>query len=139
MEEMKTKICLLLTLLFIIALSGCASAPEADSPGVHKEKQQKGKKLLFDDWKYKGFGQELPVWYEAAYKNSPEGIKKILPQLFDKEIVIIRGEGINSDQAVRNMEMTGSELSSDYMLYDSGWARIDAGEYVALAIYYKKS
>lgn len=139
-EVMKTFIKMLLPLLIISMFASCNSTKVEDTSGnVYREKKQKTEKLLFNDWKYKGFGQELSVWFEPAFKNDISGINKIIPQLFDSEIVIIRGEGINSDQAVRNMEQTGSELSSDYLLYDSGWARIDSGEYIALALYYKKS
>ena len=137
-EAMKTFIKMLLPLVLICMFASCATTSVGETYGnTHIEKKQKQEKLLFDDWKYKGFGQELSVWFEAAYKNDISAIKKKIPQLLDSEIVIIRGEGINSDQAVRNMEKAESELLTDYMLYDSEWARIDAGEYIALALYYK--
>ena len=102
-------------------LASCATTGNAAVQDIHKEKKQAQKKLLFEDWKYKGFGQELPVWFEAAYKNDISAIKKAIPQLSDLEIVIIRGEGINSDQADRNMELAAAEAEGEYELYDFSW------------------
>ena len=119
-------------------LASCATTGNAAVQDLHKEKKQAGKKLLFEDWKYKGFGQELPVWFEAAYKGDLSGVKKAIPQLSDLEIVIIRGEGINSDQADRNMELAAAEAEGEYELYDFSWGKTGEEQYIALAIYTKE-
>ena len=130
MEEMRNFIRLILPLMLIISLASCATS------GATKEKHHNEKKLLFEDWKYKGFGQELPVWLEAAFKNDVPAVKKAVPELSDKEVEIVRAEGINSDQADKILKIKEEELSSDFILYDSSWAL--SGEiYIALAVFYK--
>ena len=130
MEEMKIRFSLILPLLFILCLCSCASVQD-----VHKEKKQNSKKLLFEDWKYKGFGQELPVWLEAAFENDVSAIKKAVPELSDKEVMIVRAEGMNSDQADKILKIKEEELSSDFIYFDSSWA-LSGETYVALAVFY---
>ena len=114
-------------------LASCATTSAGDN---HIEKKQNNKKLLFEDWKYKGFGQELPVWLEAAFENDVSAIKKAVPELSDKEVMIVRAEGINSDQADKILKIKEEELSSDFIFYNSSWALI--GEtYIARALFYK--
>ena len=131
---MKTLIKTLTLLLFIIMFASCATTSAGDT---HIEKKQVQKKLLFEDWKYKGFGQKLPDWVDAAYHNKTDKILHSVLELNGKELLILRGEGVNSDQAERNLEIAESGVSEDYTLFDSSWVRIEAGEYVALALYYK--
>lgn len=133
---MKTLVKTLILLLFIIVLASCATTSAGDT---HIEKKQGQKKLLFEDWKYKGFGQKLPDWVEAAYHNKTDKIIHSDGELNGKELLILRGKGINSDQAERNLELAESGISEEYTFFDSSWVRIDAGEYVALAIYYKEA
>jgi len=138
---MKNRFFLIVPLLIIFSLCSCASNPtaknstETGSKDVHKEKKQNPKKLLFDDWKYKGFGQDLPVWFEAAYENNVEKIKKSVAQLSQSEVVIIRGEGINSDQAERVMELQKAAVPEGFEFYDSFWAMTGEGKYISLALY----
>ena len=141
MEEMKIRFSLILPLLIILMLCSCSSTPAAESRAdsgsqdVHKEKKQNQKKLLFEDWKYKGFGQELPAWFEPAYKADEAKLKSLVPELKDKEFVIIRGEGVNSDQAERNLDINKKDIPDGYELYDSFWAMTAEGAYVSLALY----
>ena len=130
---MKTLFKTFLPLLFFIMLTSCATT---SAGGNHIEKKQNQEKLLFEDWKYKGFGQELPVWLEAAFENDVPGIKKVVPEIADKEVEIIRAEGINSDQADRILKIKEEELSSDFILYNSSWA-LSGETYIALAVFYK--
>ena len=136
MEEMKNRFYLFLPLLFLLLLNSCASTPAGNSDN-YKEKKQSHKKLLFEDWKYKGFGQQLPPWFTPAYKDDIDGVKKTDGNLSGSEIVIIRGEGVNSDQADRVLKIKQEEISSDFIFYDSCWASIGTGEYIALAVFYK--
>ena len=130
---MKTFFKTFLPLLFFIMLTSCATT---SAGGNHIEKKQNQEKLLFEDWKYKGFGQELPVWLEAAFENDVPAIKKVVPEIADKEVLIIRAEGVNSDQADKILKIKGEELSSDFILYDSSWA-LSGETYIALAVFYK--
>ena len=140
MAEMKKRIYLILSLLFIMLLASCATTTAGASDinsDVIIEKKHSSKKLLFKDWKYKGFGKPLPAWFEAAYKNDINAVRKADSNLFDCEIVILRGDGVNSDQADKVLKIKREEASEDLIFYDSCWARIGAGQYVALAVLYK--
>ena len=148
MEEMKIRLCLILPLLLILCLSSCASAPAVDSGtssgtqdihNNHKEKKQNSKKLLFENWKYKGFGKELPVWFEAAYNANEAKLKNLVPELKEKQVLILRGDGVNSDQSDKTLKLKIAEEAADFQLYDSSWAMIQAGNYVSLAILYKEN
>ena len=130
---MKTFFKTFLPLLFFIMLASCATT---SAGGNHIEKKQNQEKLLFEDWKYKGFGQELPVWLESAFENDVPAIKKVVPEIAEKEVEIIRAEGINSDQADKILKIKEEELSSDFILYDSSWA-LSGETYIALAVFYK--
>ena len=131
-----------LLLLLIISTSACASTSgmtSAQNDGVvYNEKKQNHKKLLFEDWKYRGFGQILPEWFEPAYEDNLVKIKKSVQQLSSCEIVILRGEGINADQAERVMELEKPGVPEGYELYDSFWAMTGEGKYVSLSLYYKE-
>lgn len=130
---MKTLLKTFLSLLFIIMLASCATTSAGDN---HIEKKQTSEKLLFEDWKYRGFGQEMPVWLEAAFENDVSAVKNAVPELSDKEVVIVRAEGINSDHADKILKIKEEELSSDFILYDSSWA-LSGETYIALAVFYK--
>ena len=136
MEEMKNRFCLLLPLLFNLMLASCATT-SAGTSDINIEKKQSNKKLLFKDWKYRGFGYELPVWFEAAYNDDEPGLKKALPELQDKEVTILRGQGFNSDQAEQNLKLKLAEAEA-LTFYDSGWAMLDVNEYISIAILYKE-
>ena len=114
-------------------LASCATTSAGDN---HIEKKQTSEKLLFEDWKYRGFGQEMPVWLEAAFENDVSAVKNAVPELSDKEVVIVRAEGINSDHADKILKIKEEELSSDFIYYDSSWA-LSGETYIALAVFYK--
>ncbi len=133
-EEMKIRFCLILSLLFTIGLSSCASVPasgEGAAPDVqdtHKEKKQNPKKLLFEDWKYKGFGQELPVWFEAAYKGNTEEVRKKAGISNDYKIEIVTAQGINSDQVNKSIWRYLIVKEELFELYDSCWVLLNDKE-----------
>ncbi len=152
---MKNYVRLFLLLLFISITVACASTSAGDSDkqsqsnsSLYKEKKQDQKKLLFEDWKYKGFGKPLAIWFEAAYKGSSSGVQKNIPELSGQTIMILSAMGINSDQAEKSLKMKISELSDDFILYDTSWALL--GEkaakkvkseypYFAAAVLYKEN
>ena len=78
----------------------------------------------------------MPVWLKAAFENDTSAIKNVVSELSDKEIAIVRAEGINSDQADKILKIKEEELSSDFILYDSSWA-LSGETYIALAVFYK--
>ena len=134
MEEMKIRFCLILPLLFIICLSSCASTPAVEdgmstvAQDVHKEKKQNSKKLLFEDWKYKGFGQPLPVWFEAAYKGDVEEVQKKISIPENHKVEIVTAQGINSDQANKSLLQKLVVKSELFELYDSSWGLLSEKE-----------
>ncbi len=115
---MKKLIRKLLLLLFIFSSVACASNSAGAS---YNEKKQSTKKLLFEDWKYKGFGQALPLWFEAAYNGDEEALRASVDELNGRQIKILTARGFNSDQADRALRLKLADFS-DYKLYDSCWA-----------------
>ena len=81
---MKNKVIAMTCLLFVcmIGITGCAST-KAGKTGQSLEEEQKPP--LFLDWKYKGFGQEYPLWAEAALAHDAEGLVQFFPELTGKE------------------------------------------------------
>ncbi len=121
MEEMKSRLYLILSLL-IFCLSSCASKPAGDSKDLYNEKKQNQEKLLFEDWKYKGFGQPLPDWFEAAYKGDVKEVRRKITLPENHKIEIVTAQGINSDQANKSLWQKLAEQSTLFELYDSSWA-----------------
>ena len=128
MEEIKSRLYLILSLLIFFCLSSCASTPSGDTKDIHNEKKQNQKKLLFEDWKYKGFGQPLPDWFEAAYKGDLEEVQRKIAVSEDYKIKIITAQGINSDQANKSLWQKLSEKAELFELYDSSWALLGEKE-----------
>ncbi len=120
MEEMKNRFYLLFPLLFVLLLASCATT-SAGTGTITKEKKQGSKKLLFEDWKYKGFGQELPVWFEAAYKGDVEEVRRKISIPENYKIEIVTAQGINSDQANKGLWQKLWVKSELFELYDSSW------------------
>ena len=125
---MKTRFYLIFTLLFITVLTACASTPAVS---VHKENQQKNKKLLFEDWKYKGFGHSLPAWFEPAYRGDVEEVRKVIAVSDDCKIEIVTAQGINSDQANKSLWEQLIVMSQLFELYDQTWVLLGEKEAAA--------
>ena len=147
-EVMKNLFRLFLLLLFIISTAACASTDNITATeqtksqatgAANKEKKQKQKKLLFEDWKYKGFGQPLPDWFEAAYKGDEAELRKQIKELEGGEFIILSAEGINSDQAEKSLKIKIEDISSEYTLYASSWVMLEDKlyPYFAAAVLYK--
>ena len=134
---MKIRFYLILPLLIIFCLCSCASTPAAESgvvtetQDVYKEKKQNHKKLLFEDWKYKGFGQPLPVWFEAAYRGDVEEVRRKIAVSDDYEIKIVTAQGINSDQANKSLWQKLVVKAELFELYDSSWVLLGEKEAAA--------
>ncbi|MCR5188286.1 MAG: hypothetical protein K6C97_05060 [Treponema sp.] len=139
------------SLLLILFLTACASNQiEYDSTATEtsvttKNNKQTDKKLRFDDWKYMGFGYELPQWFEAALTENVSKVKRILPDLQDSDVKIFIGKGDNVDQsdsaAKEAIALAIEEGFEGYKLYENYWARkTDDVEfpYKSVYIYYKE-
>ena len=131
MEEMKSRLYLILSLLIFFCLSSCASTPSGDTKDIHNEKKQNQKKLLFEDWKYKGFGQLLPDWFEAAYKGDVEEVRRKISVPEEHKIEIVTAQGINSDQANKSLWQKLVVKAELFELYDSIWVLLSEKEAAA--------
>ena len=92
---------------------------------------QINKKLLFKDWKYKGFGQPLPVWFEAAYRGDVEEVRRKIAVSDDCKIEIVTAQGINSDQANKSLWEQLIVMSQLFELYDQTWVLLGEKEAAA--------
>ena len=102
-----------LLLLVLISFFSCAS-----SKVVVKDS-------LFDDWRYKGFGSELPSWFEPAYLKDVDNVKKALPEFTEKD-VILGGNAISADHAEKLI--TENKNVDGYEFVDSCWAKLAKSE-----------
>lgn len=110
----------------VILLDSCASSNVvSDASASAKKNKQTEQKLRFDDWKYKGFGNDLALWVEPAIENKVSAVKKICPELADKEIKIYMARGENSDQAEQLIkEQINLEKETVTLKYFDGfWVR----------------
>ena len=98
---------------------------------------------LFDDWKYMGFGTEVPKEVEEAVKAAPVDFIVDGFKVYDAEsrnVVILHTSGLNVDQAERKLEISVSKSAAanvpadisldDYEASESGWVRLNL-EYFA--------
>lgn len=114
------------SLLFFILISffGCASNE------VVNNSKQTVKSSYFEDWRYKGFGAELPSWFEPAYLKDSVKVRSVIKG-FSKEDVIIGGNAISADHA-EQLISTNKNVEG-YECVDSCWAKLAkdvAGEYL---------
>ena len=94
---------------------------------------------IFDDWKYMGFGGEVPKELEEAVKAAPVDFIADGFKVYDKEglnAVILHTSGINVDQAEGRLKASVSKDSvaanvasdislGDYETAESGWVRLN--------------
>lgn len=121
-EIMKNKVFIisLVTIFVCLLFTGCASngSIKGNSP-----KELESQPALFADWKYKGFGQEYPLWAEAVVKRDLERAAELLglPYL-SEEAVIYRTDlyyGENLDLLLKY------ENPEDQQLIKDTWCYID--------------
>ena len=85
-----------------------------------------------------GFGSQIPVWVEPALDGNIARIKKLLPELADKELLAFSAAGINIDQA--EIALSELEVPEAFSLYEAFWVRqtqLSDKPYIAIAIYKK--
>lgn len=118
-----------LTFLFVILLMSifvaCASSKGITKDNPANEEKSLEKEVRFNDWKYKGFGYELPFWVEDAVDG----------KLTDRLVLIERG--LNSDQSENKiMEKENSVDKNLYELIGSTWVKEEkTDEYISIRIY----
>jgi hypothetical protein len=134
--------------VFIFAIFinvSCASKPSSsisEKAGKNSEitteesKENEEIILMFDDWKYKGFNNEYPLWAEFAIKNDISNLQKVLNITSEQKINIIIHSGTNIDQLIHKL---GNELSNESELIQT-WVHINPqincnyNDYVAIKI-----
>lgn len=124
-------------------VSDAVSAPEEKSSNT--ENRRKEEKLRFNDWKYRGFGKELPDWVEPAIDNKINVLKKTVPELSSASAIkILKGTGDNSDQAEQSVKVLVEELKnedSEFIKYDNFWVLENKNTldmpYISVYVYYK--
>lgn len=114
---MKTKVCAILTALFIecLLITGCASTDSGE-----KSKDLQEPELLFLDWQYKGFGQEYPQWAEDALK---EGASQTVDIHFGQDLdMLIPHESEEPDSNI--LAQTWVYINPYYEEYEERYAYI---------------
>ena len=98
-----------------------------------EENAQNSEKLRFSDWKYKGFGKDLPVWIDFVFDDN----LKSLYQNYDEfsketEFVVIKGFGKNSDQAedsaklkLEEFKQNNNDFEKKFTLFEHFWVKLD--------------
>lgn len=121
-EIMKNKVFIisLVTIFVCLLFTGCASNGSIKG---NSSKELESQPALFADWKYKGFGQEYPLWAEAVVKRDLERAAELLglPYL-SEEAVVYRTDlyyGENLDLLLKY------ENPEDQQLIKDTWCYID--------------
>ena len=89
---------------------------------------------VFDDWKYMGFGTEVPKEVEEAVKAAPVDFIADGFKLCDSEsrTIILHANGLNVDQAEGKLESYVSRIAEiadfsieDYEAAEAGWVNLN--------------
>lgn len=114
---------------------------EEELPGIYFKNKQTKQKLRIDDWKYMGFGEDLPNWLVPALEEDMKALKKNVPDLSSSDFKVLTAIGCNRDQAEN--AMADLEKPEGYTLYDSFWVRVldpknenSEKYYISVALYY---
>lgn len=127
---MKRNIFLIFILTSVFAFSSCASNDVSEkSNQSNRTNRAEKSSSYFEDWRYKGFGSELPTWFEPAYLKNSAKVRAVIPG-FSKYDVIIGGNAISADHAEQLISI--NKNVDGYEFVDSCWAKLSkevAGEY----------
>lgn len=120
---------------------------------VKTEKVEKSEKTVkpekndarFDDWKYKGFGKELPEWIEAAVDGKEKEVLRKINLEGLEEIQIFTASGINVDQSEEKLknQLKEIQLPGEKKLIEAFWVRVNQNKneveepYITVLIYEK--
>lgn len=76
----------------------------------------------FDDWEYKGFGKDLPLWVEAAVDLDYETLSQFYP---DKDLLVVRGYGSNTDMC-ESASYQESPYPEEAEFIEALWVRVNS-------------
>ena len=123
---MKRNIFLIFILTFFFAFSSCASNDVSEkSNQTNRNNRAEKSSSYFEDWRYKGFGSELPTWFEPAYLKNSAKVRAVIPG-FSKDDVIIGGNAISADHAEQLISI--NKNVDGYEFVDSCWAKLAKSE-----------
>lgn len=123
---MKRNIFLIFILTFVFAFSSCASNDVSEkSNQSNRNNRAEKSSSYFEDWRYKGFGSELPTWFEPAYLKNSAKVRAVIPG-FTKDDVIIGGNAISADHAEQLISI--NKNVDGYEFIDSCWAKLAKSE-----------
>ena len=99
----------------------------------YEENAQNSKKLRFIDWKYKGFGLELPNWIDFVFDDDLTKLRQNYDEFTDEtQFIVIKDFGMNSDQAEDSAKIKCEEFKSNneefektYTLFDHFWVKLN--------------
>ena len=122
-------------MLISLFLSACASkAGSKDKTQGDLEAQP----LLFADWKYKGFGQEYPLWAEAVLKGEVERAGDLLGlSLLSGEAVAYKADvyyGENLDILLKYEDPSDENLIKETWCYLDSYYEQSENKYVYITL-----
>ena len=137
MKKLLTILMAAAMLLSVCALTACGGATEEAAEEAEAEVEEEAEEVpapvipLFDDWKYMGFGTEVPKEVEEAVKAAPVDFIVDGFKVYDAEsrnVVILHTSGLNVDQAESKLEISVSKsaaanVPADISLDDSTGVR----------------
>lgn len=127
-KKIKKNVTLIILSVFSICFFSCASsenkANEKNQSLITIPEEVK-KEIRFDDWKYKGFGYEMPIWVEDAIDGNLKNALTLIER------------GINPDHSENKIAEKESQVDLGiYELIGSTWVREKlSGEYISIRVY----
>lgn len=119
------KLVLLVIFIAVVLCTGCASKDESKKSEVTVEAPVDISGPAFDDWRYKGFGKEIPLWFFYAFEDDIAGVVESRNDLSEADIPsleIFTGDALNADQAEK-LILQFLE-SHDCGCVDTFWAKL---------------
>ena len=134
---------LISVILCSLFMTGCASK-EKKASGITEEPQAPA---LFDDWQYKGFGSEYPLWCELVLlEKDISELAQIFPQIngHESDVEILLSYGQDMDMSMHAAQEEGIvELENERELLAKSWVKINpvyedyAFPYIYIRLYLK--
>lgn len=88
--------------LFAMTMASCATNTTAESTKKIEEAPVDISGPAFDDWRYKGFGKEIPLWFFYAFEGDIAGVVESRDDLTEADVPALElfsGDALNADQA----------------------------------------
>lgn len=127
-KKIKKNVTLIILSVFSICFFSCASSenkPNEKNQSLITIPEEVKKEIRFDDWKYKGFGYEMPIWVEDAIDGNLKNALTLIER------------GINPDHSENKIAEKESQVDLGiYELIGSAWVREKlSGEYISIRVY----